>query len=48
MPTVIPVKFKYVAHDLWFDPSDTGAGEGDYAICATERGQEIGPSPIPI
>lgn len=42
MPTVIPVKFKYVAHDLWFDPADTGAGEGDYAICATERGQEIG------
>lgn len=42
MPTVIPVKFKYVIHDLWFDPSDTGAGEGDYAICATERGQEIG------
>ena len=42
MPTVISVKFKYAAHDLWFDPRDTGAQEGDHLICATERGQEIG------
>ena len=42
MPTVIPVKFKYAARDLWFDPGDTGAQEGDHVICSTERGQEIG------
>ena len=42
MPTVISVKFKYTAHDLWFDPGETGAQEGDHVICATERGQEIG------
>ncbi|MBP3884793.1 MAG: hypothetical protein J6D54_07660 [Olsenella sp.] len=42
MPTVIPVKFKYAARDLWFDPKDTGAQEGDHVICTTERGQEIG------
>ena len=28
MPTVIPVKFKYAARDLWFSPADTGAQEG--------------------
>ena len=42
MPTVIPVKFKYAARDLWFSPADTGAQEGDHVICTTERGQEIG------
>ncbi len=42
MPAVIPVKFKYAAHDLWFDPADTGAQEGDHVICTTERSQEIG------
>ena len=42
MPTVIPVKFKYAARDLWFDPEDTGAQEGDHVICSTERGDEIG------
>ncbi len=42
MPTVISVKFKYAARDLWFDPRDTGAQEGDHVICTTERGQEIG------
>jgi cell fate regulator YaaT (PSP1 superfamily) len=42
MPTVIPVKFKYAARDLWFDPQDTGAQEGDHVICSTERGDEIG------
>ncbi|WP_417230463.1 PSP1 domain-containing protein [Thermophilibacter sp.] len=42
MPTVIPVKFSYIARDLWFDPAGTGAQEGDHVICATERGQEIG------
>ena len=42
MPTVIPVKFKYAARDLWFDPADTGALEGDHVICVTERGEEIG------
>ncbi|MBR3234718.1 MAG: hypothetical protein IKG11_03785 [Atopobiaceae bacterium] len=42
MPTVIPVKFKYAARDLWFDPADSGAQEGDHVICSTERGEEIG------
>ena len=42
MPTVIPVKFKYAARDLWFDPGETGAQEGDHVICSTERGDEIG------
>ena len=42
MPTVIPVKFKYAARDLWFDPEDTGAVEADHVICGTERGIEIG------
>ena len=42
MPTVIPVKFRYAARDLWFDPQDTGAVEGDHVICSTERGTEIG------
>ncbi|HJA28285.1 MAG TPA: hypothetical protein IAA15_01745 [Candidatus Olsenella pullicola] len=42
MPTVIPVKFTYAARDLWFDPADTGAQEGDHVICTTERGREIG------
>ena len=42
MPTVIPVKFKYAARDLWFSPAETGAHEGDHVICTTERGIEIG------
>ena len=42
MPTVIPVKFAYAARDLWFDPGETGAQEGDHVICSTERGHEIG------
>ncbi|MBM6775524.1 regulatory iron-sulfur-containing complex subunit RicT [Olsenella profusa] len=42
MPTIIPVKFKYAARDLWFDPAGTGAQEGDHVICATERGHEFG------
>ncbi|WP_130811718.1 regulatory iron-sulfur-containing complex subunit RicT [Olsenella sp. Marseille-P4559] len=42
MPTVIPVKFKYAARDLWFDVAGTEAVEADHVICATERGHEIG------
>ena len=42
MPTVIPVKFKYAARDLWFDVAGTEAAEADHVICATERGHEIG------
>ncbi len=42
MPTVIPVKFAYATRELWFDPSDTGAVEGDHVVCATERGHELG------
>ncbi|MGN0286398.1 MAG: regulatory iron-sulfur-containing complex subunit RicT [Atopobiaceae bacterium] len=42
MPTVIPVKFKYAARDLWFNPKNTGAQEADHVICSTERGTEIG------
>ena len=33
MPTVIPVKFAYATRDLWFDPRETGAVEGDHVIC---------------
>ena len=42
MTTVIPVKFAYAARDLWFDPQNSGAQEGDHVICSTERGTEIG------
>ena len=42
MASVIPVKFTYIARDLWFDPGQTGAQEGDHLICSTERGTEIG------
>jgi len=42
MPTVIPVKFRYSARDLWFNPKKSGAVCGDHVICATERGTEIG------
>ena len=42
MPTVIPVKFKYAARDLWFDVAGTEAAEAYHVICATERGHEIG------
>ena len=42
MPTVIPVKFAFATRDLWFDPGETGAQEGDHVICSTERGTEIG------
>nr|WP_317285004.1 regulatory iron-sulfur-containing complex subunit RicT [uncultured Parolsenella sp.] len=42
MPTVIPVKFAYATRDLWFDPCETGAVEGDHVICSTERGTEMG------
>ena len=42
MASVIPVKFTYVARELWFDPGTTGAQEGDHLICSTERGTEIG------
>ncbi len=42
MPYVIPVKFKYSARDLWFDPKDLGPQEGDHVICNTARGLEMG------
>jgi cell fate regulator YaaT (PSP1 superfamily) len=42
MPTIIPVKFRYSARDLWFDPKGSGAVGGDHVICSTERGTEIG------
>ena len=42
MPNVIPVRFRVASCDLWFDPRDTDALEGDHVICETERGQEIG------
>ena len=42
MPTVIPVKFKYAARDLWFNPANSGAQEADHVISPTERGTEIG------
>ena len=32
MPAVIPVKFKYAARDLWFDPAQPDAQEGDHVI----------------
>ena len=42
MPVVVPVKFAYAAHELWFDPKWLDIVEGDHAICQTERGVEIG------
>ncbi len=39
---VVAVKFRYAAHDLWFDPANTGVTYGDHAICKTARGTEIG------
>ena len=42
MPLVVPVKFTYASKDLWFDPQGLDIIEGDYAICKTERGTEIG------
>lgn len=42
MPIVIPVKFAFAAHDLWFDPVSSGAEAGDYVVCETERGLEFG------
>ena len=37
MPTVLAVKFKYAAHDLWFDPGKTGAQDR----AAEYNGQEV-------
>ena len=42
MSIVIPVKFAFAAHDLWFDPANSFAEAGDHVICETERGLEIG------
>lgn len=42
MPVVVPVKFAFAAHELWFDPRDLDILAGDHAICSTERGTEIG------
>lgn len=42
MPVVVPVKFAFAARELWFDPQSLDLVEGDYAICQTERGREIG------
>lgn len=42
MPTVVPVKFAYSTHELWFDPGETGAMAADHVICSTERGTECG------
>ena len=42
MPTVIPVKFAYATRELWFDPKNSDAVEGDHVICSTERGTEMG------
>ena len=42
MPVVVPVKFAFAAHELWFDPRDLDILAGDHAICTTERGTEIG------
>ena len=42
MPTIIPVRFAYASRDLWFDPMQTEAAEGDHVICSTERGTEMG------
>lgn len=42
MPAVIAVRFAYATRDLWFNPTNSGALEGDHVICSTERGTEIG------
>lgn len=42
MPLVVPVKFPFAARELWFDPQGLDIVEGDYAVCSTERGTELG------
>lgn len=42
MPTVVPVKFKFSAKNLWFDPSGIDIHAADHVICTTQRGTEIG------
>ena len=42
MPVVVPVKFPYASCDLWFDPDGLDIMQADYAVCATERGTELG------
>lgn len=42
MPIVVPVRFRYAAIDLWFDPNGNPVHRGDHVIVETERGQEIG------
>ncbi|MCF2621691.1 PSP1 domain-containing protein [Collinsella tanakaei] len=42
MPVVVSVKFPFASRDLWFDPQGLDIVKGDYAICSTERGTELG------
>ena len=42
MPVVVPVKFPFASHDLWFDPEGLDIVAADYAVVCTERGTEIG------
>lgn len=42
MPIVVPVRFRYAAIDLWFDPLGFPVHKGDHLIVETERGLEIG------
>ena len=41
MPTVVPVKFAYAARDLWFNPQETGAREGDHVVCCIPVAEEL-------
>ncbi|QWT17371.1 hypothetical protein KPC83_05905 [Collinsella sp. zg1085] len=42
MPIVVPVKFPYAAHELWFDPAGVDIVQADFVVCSTERGTEFG------
>ena len=42
MATVIAVRLRNIAKQLWFDPEDTQASSGDHVVVKTERGVEMG------
>lgn len=42
MPTVVGIRFKKACKIYYFDPVDTGAQKGDFAIVETARGVEYG------
>lgn len=42
MPVVLPVKCKFSAHELWFNPASSNAHTADHVICNTSRGHVMG------